>query len=109
PELGDLAREETRRLERELEELGQVLKVLLLPKDPNDSKNVILEIRAGAGGDEAGLFAGELFRVYQRFAERQGWRVEILSSSVTGVGGVKEISAMVTGDRVYSRLKWEAG
>src|SRR5581483_5966968 len=81
----------------------------LLPKDPNDDKNILLEIRAGAGGDEAALFVAELFRLYQRFCERQGWKVELLSANPTGIGGFKEIIAMVTGARVFSRLKWEGG
>jgi len=83
--------------------------VLLLPKDPNDEKNVVLEIRAGTGGDEAGLFASDLFRMYQRFAEEQGWRVEVLSSNETGVGAIKEVVALIEGKRVYSRLKYESG
>ena len=83
--------------------------MLLLPKDPNDEKNVVLEVRAGTGGDEAGLFASDLFRMYQRFAEEQGWRVEVLSSNETGVGAIKEIVALIEGKRVYSRLKYESG
>ncbi len=83
--------------------------MLLLPKDPNDEKNVVLEIRAGTGGDEAGLFASDLFRMYQRFAEEQGWRVEVLSSNETGVGAIKEVVALIEGKRVYSRLKYESG
>jgi peptide chain release factor 1 len=85
------------------------LKVLLLPKDPNDEKNVILEIRAGTGGDEASLFAAEMFRMYTRFAESQRWKVEVLSSSESGVGGLKEVIALIEGARVYSRLKYESG
>jgi peptide chain release factor 1 len=85
------------------------IKVLLLPKDPNDEKNVMLEIRAGTGGDEAALFAGELFRMYSRYAERQGWRVEIMSTSETGVGGTKEVIATIEGKQVYSKLKYESG
>jgi peptide chain release factor 1 len=108
-ELAAMAREEVKRLEPEVEESRKRLQILLLPKDPNDGKNVMLEIRAGAGGDEAGLFAAELFRLYQRFAERQGWRVEVLSGSDTGVGGFKEIIAEIQGSNVYSRLKWEGG
>lgn len=104
-----LAKEEIKRLEPALSESKGRLEILLLPKDPNDQKNIVLEVRAGAGGDEAGLFAAELFRAYQRYGERQGWRVEILSTSTTGIGGVKEIIASVTGERVYSSLKWEGG
>lgn len=104
-----LAKEEVRRLEPEVGDSKSRLEVLLLPKDPMDQKNVVLEVRAGAGGDEAGLFAAELFRAYQRYGERQGWRVEVLSTSSTGIGGVKEIIASVTGERVYSSLKWEGG
>jgi peptide chain release factor 1 len=82
---------------------------MLVPKDPRDDRNVILEIRAGAGGDEAGLFAGDLFRMYSRYAERKGWKVEVLSLNETGVGGIKEISAMISGKGAYSRLKFESG
>jgi peptide chain release factor 1 len=108
-ELSDLAKEELRALEPALEESQKRLQVLLLPKDPNDEKNILFEIRAGAGGDEAGLFVGELFRLYQRYCERQGWRVEVMSASPTGIGGFKEIIALVTGHKVFSRLKWEGG
>ncbi len=109
PEICGMAKEEIRRLEPAVEELLQRIQILLLPKDPNDEKNILLEVRAGAGGDEAALFAGELFRMYQRFAERQGWKVELLSMNPTGLGGYREIIAMVEGERVFSRLKWEAG
>ena len=85
------------------------MKVLLVPKDPNDEKNVVLEIRGGTGGDEAALFAGDLFRMYSRYAERQGWRVEVLNLSETGSGGVKEVIALVEGRNAYSRLKYESG
>ena len=85
------------------------LKVLLIPKDPNDEKNVLLEIRAGTGGDEATLFAQELFRMYSRYAESQSWRIEIISSSASGVGGLKEVIAMIEGKSVYSKLKYESG
>jgi peptide chain release factor 1 len=85
------------------------LKVLLLPKDPNDEKNVILEIRAGTGGDEATLFAAEILRMYARYAERQGWKMEIMEASDTGVGGIKDAFAMIEGDRVYSKLRYESG
>jgi peptide chain release factor 1 len=93
---------------RELE-LEEELKVLLLPKDPNDEKNVILEIRAGTGGDEASLFAAEIFRMYTRFAEQHKWKIELLSLSESGVGGYKEVIAIIEGERVYSQLKWESG
>jgi len=108
-EMRAMAKEEIDRLTLEVEQSDKHLQLLLLPKDPNDQKNVILEIRAGAGGDEAALFAGELFRMYQRFAGDHGWRVDLLSTSPTGIGGYKEVIAMIEGDRVYSRLKWEAG
>ncbi|MGB9606213.1 MAG: PCRF domain-containing protein, partial [Bryobacteraceae bacterium] len=101
-ELRKLAEEEIERLERERARVEQDLKVLLLPKDPNDDKNVLLEIRAGTGGDEATLFAAEIFRMYARYAESQGWRVEISSVSESEVGGYKEIIALVSGDKVYS-------
>ena len=109
PELKEMAREELPALEEQLAELEQQLKLLLLPKDPNDDKNVILEVRAGTGGDEAALFAGDLFRMYSRYAESQGWRVEMLSCSDSEAGGMKEVIAMVSGQRVYSRLKYESG
>ncbi len=109
PALKALASEELKTLERRKEETEQLLKILLLPKDPNDEKNVILEIRAGTGGDEASLFAQELFRMYSRYAESQGWRVEVLSSSRSPVGGLKEIVASIQGQKVYSKLKYESG
>lgn len=108
-EMASLAREEASLLEKELEGLHDRLRLLLLPKDPNDEKNVILEIRAGAGGDEAGLFAGDLFRMYSRYAEERNWKVEMLSASEASVGGYKEIIAMVKGDGAFSRLKFERG
>lgn len=108
-DLRELAEQESGVLEKRRDTLLDTIKVLLLPKDPNDEKNVVLEIRAGAGGDEAGLFASDLFRMYQRFAEEQGWRVELLSSHETGVGAVKEVVALIEGRRVYSRLKYESG
>ena len=89
--------------------MEQELKVLLLPSDPNDEKNVVLEIRAGTGGDEATLFAQEIFRMYSRYAESQRWRVEVLSSSLSGVGGLKEVIALMEGQKVYSKLKYESG
>lgn len=109
PELGPLARQELPELQDEHQKLEQELRVLLLPKDPNDEKNTILEIRGGTGGEEAALFAADLFRMYSRFAERQGWRVEIMSSSEASAGGLKEVIALVTGQRVYSSLKHEGG
>jgi peptide chain release factor 1 len=109
PEIVAMAKEEIKRLEKEIPAAEEHLQVLLLPKDPNDQKNVILEVRAGAGGDEAALFAGDLYRMYMKYAERQGWRVEPLSGNPTGKGGLKEVVAEISGTRVYSRLKWEGG
>jgi peptide chain release factor 1 len=109
PELIELAKEELRLLEGELEGLEQRLKLLLLPKDPNDNKNVIIEIRAGAGGDEAGIFAGDLYRAYTRYCEGKGWKVEALSISQAPSGGFKEMVAMISGLGAYSRLKYERG
>jgi len=108
-ELRDLARQELPGLEERREALAQQLKFLLLPKDPNDERNVILEVRAGTGGEEAALFAADLFRMYSRYAENQGWKVETLSVSEADAGGVKEVIAMISGQRVYSRLKYESG
>jgi len=108
-DMRDLAREELKTLEVRREALLQELKILLIPKDPNDEKNVILEIRAGTGGDEAALFAGDLFRMYSRYAERQRWRIEVMSSSESGTGGLKEVIASIEGRGVYSRLKYESG
>ncbi len=109
PELGVLAREELPELEEQLGELEKRIQILLLPTDPNDEKNTLLEIRGGTGGEEAALFAADLLRMYTRFAERRGWRVEILSSSEASAGGLKEVIALITGDRVYSGLKHESG
>ncbi len=109
PEMKQMAHEEEHTLEARRETVERELKVLLLPKDPNDEKNVILEIRAGTGGDEASLFANELFRMYSRYAESQGWRVEVLESSPSSIGGVKEIVAAIQGNKVYSKLKYESG
>jgi peptide chain release factor 1 len=109
PEMKQMAHEEERALEARRESVERELKVLLLPKDPNDEKNVIVEIRAGTGGDEASLFAGELFRMYSRYAESQGWRAEVLESSPSSIGGVKEIVAAIQGHMVYSKLKYESG
>ncbi|MBX7139071.1 MAG: peptide chain release factor 1 [Oligoflexia bacterium] len=108
-ELVELAKEEAQMLGRELEGLEKSLKFLLLPKDPNDSKNIILEVRAGTGGDEASIFAGELFRMYTRYAEVRRWKVEILSTSEGSVGGFKEVIAMISGEGAYSRFKFESG
>ena len=108
-EMRELAREELKTLESRRDTLLQELKILLIPKDPNDEKNVILEIRAGTGGDEAALFAADLFRMYGRYAERQGWRIEVMSSNESGTGGLKEVIASVEGRGVYSRLKYESG
>src|SRR5579872_258592 len=109
PEMRAYAQEELEKLEGRVGGVEEELKVLLLPKDPNDEKNVILEIRAGTGGDEATLFAAELFRMYDRYAESKRWRVEVLSTSESGVRGLKEVIAMIEGDRVYSQLKYESG
>jgi peptide chain release factor 1 len=109
PELGPLAREELPGLEADLQEVTERLKLLLLPQDPNDDKNTLLEIRAGTGGEEAALFAADLFRMYAKFAERRGWRVEIMSQSEAQAGGIKELIALVSGQRVYSSLKHESG
>lgn len=109
PEIKNLAKDEMESLNEKKEALEQDLKKLLLPKDPNDDKNVLIEIRAGTGGEEAGLFAGDLFRMYGRYAENKGWKVEIMSQNVTGVGGLKEIIAMVHGKGAYSRFKFESG
>ena len=109
PELLAMAQEEIARMEPALAQYELDLKVLLLPKDPNDDKNIVLEIRAGTGGDEATLFADEVFRMYSRFAETQGWRVEITSSSESSVGGLKEVIALISGNKVFSKLKYESG
>jgi peptide chain release factor 1 len=109
PELRELAKEELAQLRPRVEPAEEQLKLFLVPKDPNDDKDVILEIRAGAGGDEAGLFAAELLRLYLRYAERHGWRVEIADTSAGALGGVKEAVANISGDAVYSHLKYESG
>src|SRR5437764_7401174 len=108
-ELREYAQEELGRLEERLAKVEEELKVLLVPKDPNDDKNVVLEIRAGTGGDEATLFAAEIFRMYNRYAETQRWKVEVLSTSESGVGGLKEVIAIIEGRGVYSRMKYESG
>lgn len=109
PEMKAMAEEELTDLEAKLEACRREIKLLLLPKDPNDERDVIIEIRAGTGGDEATLFAADIFRMYTRYAERQRWKVEIMSSSPTGVGGFKEIIVLVEGKGVYSQLKYESG
>jgi peptide chain release factor 1 len=108
-EMRALAQDELTELEKRQEVVEGQLKVLLLPKDPNDEKNIVLEIRAGTGGDEATLFAQEIFRMYGRYAEEQSWKVEVLSSSLSGIGGLKEVIAVIEGKNVYSRLKYESG
>jgi peptide chain release factor 1 len=108
-DLREMAKEELNDAKKRVEELEQQLKILLLPKDPNDDKNIILEIRAGAGGDEAALFAAELYRMYVNYAEANRWKVEIINLSENGIGGFKEVQAMVTGTGAYSKLKYESG
>jgi len=109
PEIRKLAREEIEALEADLVKAEEELRVLLLPKDPNDGKNILLEIRAGTGGDEAALFAADLFRMYCRYAELRRWKTEILSQNMTGIGGLKEVILLIEGHNVYSRLKYESG
>jgi peptide chain release factor 1 len=109
PDLRAMAQEEVAKMEPELARIEDELKFLLLPKDPNDDKNVVLEIRAGTGGDEATLFAAEIFRMYTRFAETRRWNVEVTSVSESAVGGLKEVIALINGDKVYSQLKYESG
>ena len=109
PDMAAMAQDEVASLETRQSELSENMRVLLLPKDPNDEKGIVLEVRAGTGGDEASLFAAEIFRMYCRYAEAQHWKVEITSQSDSEVGGVKEVIALVTGKRVYSRLKYESG
>ena len=109
PGLKEMAEEEIGQLETRRTRVEEEIKTLLLPRDPNDEKSVVLEIRAGTGGDEATLFADELFRMYSRYAESQRWKVEVLSSSLSGVGGLKEVIALVEGRKVYSQLKYESG
>lgn len=108
-ELGELAKEENKLLEKQIPLLEDEIKILLIPKDPNSNKNVYLEIRAGTGGDEAGIFVGDLFRAYCRYADSKKWKVEIISSSENNVGGYKEVIALIKGSGVYSRLKYEGG
>ncbi|HXY53251.1 MAG TPA: peptide chain release factor 1 [Nitrospirota bacterium] len=109
PELRAMAEAELKELLTKSEQMDQELRIMLVPKDPRDEKNIFLEIRAGAGGDEAGLFAAELFRMYSRYAEKKRWKVTLLDMSTTGVGGVKEVIAQIQGKGVYSRLKYERG
>ena len=109
PDMRELAQEELRALEQRRDALLGEIKVLLIPKDPNDEKNVVLEIRAGTGGEEAALFAAELFRMYSKFAEKQGWRVDVMSTSYSDVGGTKEVIATIEGRGAYSKLKYESG
>jgi peptide chain release factor 1 len=109
PEIVEMAKEDLNDAKENIERIEQELKVLLLPKDPNDDKNVFIEIRGGAGGDEAALFAGSLFRMYTRFAERNRWKVEIANMNETGVGGFKEVVFMIEGQGAYSKLKYESG
>ena len=109
PELGEFAKEEISRLNKEKETLESEIEVLLLPKDPNDGKNVIVEIRGAAGGDEANIFAGDLYRMYTKYAEKQGWKIEVLSEEHSDAGGYPLVEFMVKGDNVYSKLKYESG
>ncbi|MBN2034704.1 MAG: peptide chain release factor 1 [Deltaproteobacteria bacterium] len=109
PEVRKLVREEVDSLKEKIAEMERELQILLLPSDPNDEKNIILEIRAGTGGEEAGLFAADLFKMYARYAELKGWKTEILSRHETGMGGFKEVIFLIAGDKVYSRLKRESG
>jgi peptide chain release factor 1 len=108
-EMREMAQMEIADIEEKLPKAEEELTVLLLPKDPNDEKNVILEIRAGTGGDEATLFAGEILRMYARYAERQGWKFDVMDSSDTGVGGIKEAVVLIEGERVYSKMRYESG
>ena len=105
----EMLKEELSDAKKRIEELEHELKILLLPKDPNDDKNVIVEIRAGAGGDEAALFASEIYRMYVKFAESQNWKTEMLSLNENGIGGFKEVTFMITGRGAYSKLKYESG
>ncbi len=108
-ELWEMAKEELAQLEKQVEPIEAQLKILLLPKDPNDSKNVILEVRAGTGGDEAALFGSDLLRMYSRYAERHGWKTEMMELNDTGIGGIKEAVMLIKGNGAYSRLKYESG
>jgi len=108
-EMGDMAKEELRELEPQVPILEEEIKMLLLPKDPNDERNIIVELRAGAGGDEAAIFVGDLFDAYTRYADLQGWKIELISTSPSDAGGYKEVIALIKGEQVYSRLKYEGG
>lgn len=108
-ELAEMAKEELKDLKKEKEGLEEEIKILLIPKDINDDKNIIMEIRGAAGGDEAALFAGDLFNMYQKYAESQGWRVEVLDANITGIGGYKEVIMVISGENVFSKLKYESG
>ncbi|MBO8130309.1 MAG: peptide chain release factor 1 [Candidatus Marinimicrobia bacterium] len=109
PELKALVKEELAKLEEKEEKLKEELKILLLPKDPNDSRNAVVEIRAGTGGEEAAIFAADLYRMYTKFAEKKGWNIEVLSSNETGIGGYKEIIFLLSGDDIYGTMKFESG
>jgi peptide chain release factor 1 len=109
PEMGEMAKEELRELEPQLPLLEEEIKMLLLPKDPNDDRNIIVELRAGAGGDEAAIFVGDLFEAYTRYADLKGWKIELMSTSPSDAGGFKEVIALIKGEQVYSRLKYEGG
>ncbi|MDY0120850.1 MAG: peptide chain release factor 1 [Sulfurimonas sp.] len=109
PEMMEMAKEELKALEPQLDALEEEIKLLLLPKDPNDDRNIIVELRAGAGGDEAAIFVGDLFNAYTRYADIKGWKIELISTSPSDAGGYKELVALIKGDQVYSRLKYEGG
>ncbi|ADN10165.1 peptide chain release factor 1 [Sulfurimonas autotrophica] len=109
PEMGDMAKEELKELEPQVPLIEEEIKMLLLPKDPNDDRNIIVELRAGAGGDEAAIFVGDLFDAYTRYADLKGWKIELMSSSPSDAGGYKEVVALIKGEQVYSRLKYEGG
>ncbi len=109
PEMGDMAKEELKELEPQIPLIEEEIKMLLLPKDPNDDRNIIVELRAGAGGDEAAIFVGDLFDAYTRYADVKGWKIELMSSSPSDAGGYKEVVALIKGEQVYSRLKYEGG
>lgn len=109
PEMMDMAKEELKAIEPQLDRLEEEIKLLLLPKDPNDDRNIIVELRAGAGGDEAAIFVGDLFNAYTRYAELKDWKIELISTSPSDAGGYKEVVALIKGDQVYSRLKYEGG
>ena len=108
-EMGEMAKEELKELEPQKPEIEEEIKMLLLPKDPNDDRNIIVELRAGAGGDEAAIFVGDLFDAYTRYADLRGWKIELISTSPSDSGGYKEVTALIKGEQVYSRLKYEGG